>query len=127
MTAPSDLLLELLATTEFVAIITDGEDGPHVVGNWGEYVRRLSPSATTTVIPAGGYHQTEKNLARDDRIQLLIASREVRGSSGPGQGCLINGKGELITHGDIAEAVRRKFPWARGALVISVVEIVPQL
>lgn len=117
----------LLNTTEFIAIVTNGEDEPHVVGTWGEYARRLNSSATTIVVPAGGYHQTEKNLAKDDRIKLLIASREVQGSSGPGQACEIVGTAELLTEGSTAEAAKRCFPWARGALVISVEGISLQL
>ncbi|MBM5811723.1 MAG: hypothetical protein FJ191_07115 [Gammaproteobacteria bacterium] len=32
---------EVCEATEFVAIVTRGEDGPHVVGNWGGYLRAL--------------------------------------------------------------------------------------
>ncbi len=123
----NDICLELLNTTEFIAIVTHGHDGPHLVGTWGEYARKLSSSAATIVVPAGGYHQTEKNLARDSRIKLLIASRQVQGSAGPGQACEISGTAELVTAGPTAEDVKRSFPWARGALVISVEEIVQQL
>ena len=127
MTEMSDLCLDLLNATEFIAIVTNGEAGPHVVGNWGEYVRKLSPSAETIVVPAGGYHQTEKNLARDDRIKLFVASRQVQGSRGPGQGCEISGTAKLLKSGPIVDEVKSRFPWARGALVVSVEEIVPQL
>jgi pyridoxamine 5'-phosphate oxidase-like protein len=127
VTTVDDVCLDVLDATEFVAIVTNGEDGPHVVGNWGEYIRKLSPNAETIVMPAGGYHRTEKNLARDNRIKLLIASRRLRGSHGPGQGCVVSGTAELVTEGSIVEEVKSHFPWARGALVVSVEEIVPQL
>ena len=117
----------LLDATEFVAIVTSGESGPHLVGTWGEYIRRLSPTAKTIVVPVGGYRQTEKNLAKDNRIKLLIASRQVQGSSGPGQACEIAGTAELVTVGPIVEEVRNNFPWARGALVVTIKEIAPQL
>ena len=119
--------LDLLGATEFVAIVTSGDDGPHVVGNWGEYVRKLNASAETIVLPAGGYHQTEANLAKDDRIKLLVASRRIQGSHGPGQGCVIDGTAQLLTEGSIVEEVKSHFPWARGALVIEVKGIIPQL
>lgn len=127
MTSASEVLLDLLATTEFVAIITSGVDGPHVVGTWGEYVRTLNPTADSIVLPAGGYRQTEANLAEDPRIQLLIASRQVQGSRGPGQGCVIDGTAELVTQGPIVDEVKRRFPWARGAIVVAIRDIVPQL
>lgn len=115
--------LDLLEATEFVAVVTSGEDGPHLVGTWGEYVRRLGPGVETIVIPAGGYRQTEANLARDDRVKLLIASRDVEGSNGPGQACEITGTAELVSEGPIVEEVKIHFPWARGALVVTIKEI----
>ena len=117
----------VLDATEFVAIATRGEDGPHLVGTWGEYIRRLNPSTATIIVPAGGYRQTEQNLARDNRITLLIASRQVQGASGPGQAYVISGTAELVTQGPIVEQVRSFFPWARGALVVTIVEVASQL
>jgi len=118
---------EVLEASEFVAIVTNGDDGSHVVGTWGEYVRKLSPSTERLVVPAGGYRQTERNLAKDNRIQLLIASRSVPGSNGPGQACEISGTAELVTRGPVADEVKRNFPWARGALVVTIKKINPQL
>lgn len=47
---------EICEATEFVAFVTQGEVGPHVVGNWGSYLRR------------------------NNRIELLMASKSVRGA-----------------------------------------------
>lgn len=127
MTEVADVCRDLWDATEFVAIVTNGNDGPHVTGTWGEYVRALEPNTETVVIPAGGYRQTEQNLSSDTRITLLIASRQVEGSDGPGQGCRIAGTAELVTEGPTAEDVKKLFPWARAALVISVEEMVLQL
>jgi hypothetical protein len=79
------------------------------------------------IFPAGRYHQTEKNLSRNNRIQLLVASKKVQGSRSAGQGCLIIGTAEILTSGDILEAVKAKFPWARGAMVIHVEDVKTQL
>lgn len=119
--------LSVLDATEFVVIATSGDDGPHLVGTWGDYVRKLGPSTDTIIVPAGGYRQTEQNLGKDNRIKLLIASRQVQGASGPGQACEISGTAELVTQGPTADLVRRSFPWARGALVITIKEIAAQL
>lgn len=113
--------------TEFVTIITTGDDGPHVVGNWGDYMRALGIGANTIVLPAGRYRQTEQNLAKNSRVQLLVASRKVQGTRSPGQGYLIAGTAEIVASGEIADAVKLKFPWARGALVIHVEEVTAQL
>ncbi len=118
---------EVLEATEFITIVTSGDGGPHVVGNWGDYMRRLGMREDTIVLPAGHYHQTEKNLVKNDRIQLLVASRKVQGTRSPGQGFLITGRGEIVTSGEIVDAVKASFPWARGALVIHVEEAVAHL
>jgi hypothetical protein len=58
-------------------------------------------------------------------VELLIASKQVKGSYFPGQGCRISGKGELQTAGEFAVAAKGRFPWARGALVVKVEEVKP--
>lgn len=118
---------DVCEATEFVTIVTTGDDGPHVVGNWGDYMRVLGIKEKMIVFPAGRYLQTEKNLRRNNRIQLLVASKKVQGTRSPGQGCLIVGTGEILGSGDIVDAVKAKFPWARGAMVIHVEDVKTQL
>lgn len=118
---------EVCEATEFVTIVTNGDDGPHVVGNWGDYMRALGVQDDRIVLPAGRYHKTEQNLRRNNRIQLLVASRKVQGSRTPGQGCLILGTAEVLGSGEAVDAVKAKFPWARGALVIHVEDVKLQL
>jgi hypothetical protein len=118
---------EACEATEFVAIVTNGDDGPHVVGNWGDYMRKLGVRDDLIVLPAGRYHKTEQNLRKDNRIQLMVASKAVQGTRSPGQGCLISGTGEIVFSGEAFDAVKAKFPWARGALVIKVQEAITQL
>jgi len=118
---------DVCESTEFVTIVTVGDDGPHVVGNWGDYMRVLGIGADMLVFPAGHYRQTEQNLRKNNRVQLLVASRKVQGTRTSGQGYLISGTAEIVGSGEIAAAVKAKFPWARGALVIHVEEVAAQL
>ena len=64
---------DVCEATEFVTIVTSGDDGPHVVGNWGDYMRALGIGVDTIVLPAGHYRQTEQNLRKNSRVQLLVA------------------------------------------------------
>ena len=80
---------DVCEATEFVTIVTSGDDGPHVVGNWGDYMRVLGIKDDMIVFPAGRYRQTEENLRRNNRVQLLVASKKVQGTRSPGQGCLM--------------------------------------
>jgi hypothetical protein len=127
MTKIEGVCHDVCEATEFVTIVTMGDDGPHVVGNWGDYMRGLGIKENMIVFPAGRYQQTEKNLRRNNRIQLLVASKKVQGTRSPGQGCLIIGTGEILSSGDIVDAVKAKFPWARGAMVIHVEDVKNQL
>ena len=110
---------EVLNRTEWVAIVTSAEKS-HLVGTWGDYIRELDIGEDRIVIPAGHYEKTEENLRSNNKIQLLIASKGVKGSHGPGQGCIIEGEGKIETDGEIVEKVRERFEWARGALIIEV-------
>jgi hypothetical protein len=112
--------------TEYVAIVTLGEDGPHLAGHWGSYMF-LDVEEDVVVFPVGRFQRTEQNLRRNGRIQLLVASKQVQGTKGPGQGCEIRGSGEVVASGKFVDAVRTRFPWARGALVVRVEETSTQL
>lgn len=112
---------EVLTKTEWVAIVTwDGQE-PHTVANWGDYIRALSePGSDTLVMPAGRYHRTEANLRRDKRVQVILASRRIAGSHGPGQGYLLEGEGEIELDGEWARRAKATYPWARGALILHI-------
>jgi hypothetical protein len=112
--------------TEYVAIVTEGPDGPHLAGHWGSYMRIVDPGETV-VFPVGRFQRTEQNLKTNGRIQLMVASHQVAGTRSPGQGCVIAGRGEVVTSGGYVDLVREKFPWARGALVVHVASVTTQL
>jgi hypothetical protein len=113
--------------SEWVAIATTGPDGPHLAATWGDYVRSLGVEGDLILIPAGRLHRTEANIAADPRVELLFASRQVQRSGGSGQGCLLRGTAEFQAVGPAADAVKARFPWARGALVVHVQDATTQL
>ncbi len=118
----------VLEKAEWVGIVTSDGLQPHVVANWGDYIRSLSdPNSDTLVMPAGRYHQTEANLRRDNRVQVILASRQVDGTHSPGQGYLLEGQGEIQLDGECAERAKSRYPWARGAFVIHVQKASAQL
>lgn len=119
---------EVIDKAEWIAIATSGTDGPHLAATWGEYVRALSTvNDEVLLVPVGGYLQTERNLAADNRIELLCGTRLVQGTHSPGKGCRIRGRGHIQTSGQQFEATKGKFPWVRGVLVVMVEEVSEQL
>ncbi len=119
-----DKAKEVIEKTEVVCIGTCGKDGPHLVATWGDYIRTIGiQDPGTIVIPAGGYLKTEENLSTNDRVEVIIASKEVEGTRSMGKGYLFSGRGEIQESGELADRAKSKYPWARGALVIHVEEI----
>ena len=118
---------EVCEVTEFVAMVTAGDDGPHLVGNWGDYLRALGIEEDRIVLPAGRYQTTERNLGKNSRIQLMVASRSVQGTRSPGQGYVIEGTARIVSSGELFDKVKARFAWARGAIVIDVKEVRAQL
>lgn len=88
---------EVVEKTEWIAITTSSKEGPHTVAAWGFRLRKIGiRDGGIIVLPAGKYIQTEDNLKKDSRIQLLIASSEVQRVDGKkGQGYRISGRGEV--------------------------------
>ncbi len=41
---------EVCEATEFVTIVTTGENGPHIVGNWGDYMRVLGRQGSASFL-----------------------------------------------------------------------------
>jgi hypothetical protein len=119
---------EVLDKAEWVAIATVGADGPHLAATWGEYIKALGTvDDDTLLVPIGGYVKTEDNLSMNSRIELLCGTRQVEGNHGPGKGCRIRGTGQIQMYGEKFEQAKKKFPWARGVLVIHVEEVHEQL
>lgn len=112
---------DVLTHTEWVSLVFMDGNKPHVVASWGEYIRKLSPEGSELlVIPAGHYHHTESVIQQNNHVQAMLASRQVAGSFGPGQGYLLQGKARIETDGELAKLAKENFPWARGVLIVEV-------
>ncbi|MBI2844170.1 MAG: pyridoxamine 5'-phosphate oxidase family protein [Armatimonadetes bacterium] len=101
-----------------VAIATASTDGrPHVVGTWNSYVEL---EGNTLLIPAGHFNRTEENLASNNKIEVMIASKEVEGNYGLGAGFLISGTASFQNSGPLFDRMKSRFDWARAVLVVNV-------
>lgn len=103
-----------------LCVVSMGREGPHVVNSWNSYV--LITGDGRLLLPAGRMRQTEENLARDPRLLLTVANRELPGRIGRGTGFLLRGRGVFLFEGEDFDAVRGRFPWARAALSVTVDE-----
>jgi len=110
-------LLDVLSHEGVVAIVTQGENEPHVVNSWNSYVQVVDEKV---IIPVGTMVETEKNLKKNTKLQLTCGSREVQGLQYMGTGFLITGQAIMETSGSSFDLIHSKFPWARAALVVTV-------
>ena len=110
------VLKDVLKQDGVVAIATQGAEGPHLANTWHSYVRLTEDGRL--LVPAGGLHRTEANLARDGRVLVTLGSSQVPGLHGPGTGFLIEGTAQFIASGPDFEATRSRFGWARGTVAI---------
>lgn len=110
-------LLEILKQDGVVAIVTLGQDGPHMVNTWNSYVQISSDGRL--LIPAGYMHRTEANIAYNQQVLITLASSKVQGLHGPGAGFLIKGTAAFITSGPDFDLLKSKFDWLRATLAVT--------
>lgn len=120
-----DVFFEVLRHEGVVAIASRGAE-PHLVNTWNSYVQVAD--GPTLLIPAGGMHKTESNISVDKNVLITLGTREVNGKAGrPGAGFLITGKAEFVSTGQDFDSVKKKFPWARAALKVTVESVTQTL
>jgi hypothetical protein len=119
---------EVLEKADWISVSTAGADGPHVAATWGDYIRKLGfPNDETILVPVSGFNTTQRNLALDNRIELLCATKLVPSVISLGRGCRIKGNGHVETSGPHFDAAKAAFSWARAVLVVKVEETHLQL
>jgi hypothetical protein len=111
-------LKEILKNTGVAAIATLGEDGPHLVNTWNNYIKISADGRL--LIPAGYMNRTEANVAHNDKVLITLNSRRVTGNHGPGAGFLIKGTASFVTSGPDYDLLKAKFDWIRATLAVSI-------
>jgi len=116
----NEKLLDVLShpTDGAISIVTNGDDGPHLVNTWNSYI--VVTSSDKLLIPASGYVKTERNLSAHNDVTLSIASREIEGYKGKGTGFIVKGTTRFIKSGEDFDRMKEKFSWIRAVLEITV-------
>lgn len=109
-------LYEVLKDEGVVAIVTKGEDFPHVANTWNSYVTTTEEGFL--LLPMGNMRATEENLKRDSRVLLTIGSRNVQGLRYLGTGFRIEGTAEVAVSGERFDLMKKRFEWMRAVLIV---------
>lgn len=117
----NEKLLEVLShpTDGAVTIVTNGDNGPHLVNTWNSYIK-VTPD-DKLLIPAYGYNKTERNLSSHNEVILSIASREIAGYKTKGTGFIVKGTTRFLKSGEDFDRMKEKFSWLRAVLEITVI------
>lgn len=118
-------LLEVLKQDGVVAIATLGQDGPHMVNTWNNYIQVTDDGRL--LIPAGYMQRTEANIAFNSNVLITLGSSKVAGKLGPGTGFLIKGTAAFVSSGPDFDAIKAKFVWARGAVAVTIASVIQTL
>jgi predicted pyridoxine 5'-phosphate oxidase superfamily flavin-nucleotide-binding protein len=113
---------EVLQHEGVVAIVSWGENEPHVVNTWNSYL--VVTGDGHILIPAYGMRKTEKNVNVNNRVKLTLGSKEVMGYRDyQGTGFLIDGTASYIESGAIYDMMKEKFSFLTRVLDITVTDI----
>ena len=91
------------------------------MNTWASYITLIDDKQL--VIPAGGMHSVEQDLATDDHLLLTFGSKEVVGTVGPGAGFHVYGTGQFVTEGPAFEQKKAQFPWLSRVLIVTIAEV----
>ncbi|MEQ9824018.1 MAG: pyridoxamine 5'-phosphate oxidase family protein [Puniceicoccaceae bacterium] len=110
----------VIDTSQWFSIATTGAQGPHLAACWTRNILALGYSDQTISIPVWRLQQTERNLTKDPRMQLLFVSSKVVRAAGPGQGLTVSGTGTIHRAGPLFEEARQTLQWIHGVLMLSI-------
>ncbi|MDD2601027.1 MAG: pyridoxamine 5'-phosphate oxidase family protein [Kiritimatiellae bacterium] len=120
-----DKMIQILKCEGVVAVVTQGDHGPHLVNTWNSYIHVTEDERL--LIPVGGMVCTESNLAINNSVLLTLGSREVEGVHGAGAGFLIKGTASFVKTGERFSLMKARFPWARATLEITILSVAQTL
>lgn len=117
----SGTIKDILANEGAASFTTLGPEGQHMAATWNSYIRIIGNSEL--LIPAGSLYKTEENCKNGSAIQMIVASRSIKGIHGDGAGFLLTGTAEFEDHGPRFEQMKRDFPWCRAAMLLRISEV----
>jgi len=102
-----------------VAIVSWGNDEPHVVNTWNSFL--VITEDERILIPAYGMRKTEKNVNVNNRVKLTVGSKEVVGYKDyQGTGFLIDGTAGYLESGSTYDMMKEKFSFLTRVIEITV-------
>ena len=115
------IFLAALGKEGVAPIVTWNDGDPHLAATWNSYIHRTEND--TLLIPVIGMQTTQENLAANNRVKMIIGSKEVMGKFGPGAGFLLDGTAKIIREGEDLAMMQKRFNWANCLMEVTVTKI----
>ncbi|UQZ89213.1 FMN-binding protein [Deltaproteobacteria bacterium Smac51] len=117
----TEKFLETLGKEGVAPIVTWSGGEPHLAATWNSYIHKTEDNKL--LIPVMGMKTTQDNIAANNRVKMVIGSKEVLGNFGPGAGFLLEGTARFIRDGGELAMMRERFSWANCVMEVSVTEV----
>lgn len=117
----TDIFLKTLDKEGVAPIVTWNDREPHLAATWNSYIHRSGDGRM--LIPVMGMQTTQDNIAANNRVKMVIGSKEIQGKFGPGAGFLLEGTARVIREGQELAMMRKRFEWANCLLEVTVTQI----
>ncbi len=113
--------LNTLAKEGVAPIVTWHGAEPHLAATWNSYIHKTQDGKL--LIPVMGMKTTQDNLAKNNRVKMIIGSKEVAGKFGPGAGFLLEGTAKIIREGKDLSMMKKRFDWANCLMEVTVIKV----
>ena len=117
----TELFLEILGKEGVAPIMTWTDAEPHLAATWNSYI--TIKDGQKLLVPILGMQTAQKNIAVNNRVKMIIGSKEVAGMYGPGAGFLLEGTARFLHDGQDLAAIKERFPWAVCLMEVTVSKI----
>ena len=114
----TDNFLAILHKEGVASILSWADGEPHLAATWNSYIT-ITPEQKL-LVPVLGMQTTQNNVAVNNRIKMVIGSKEIVGLYGPGAGFLLEGTARFLHEGAEIAAAKERFPWAVCLMEITV-------
>ncbi|WP_418185820.1 FMN-binding protein [Aliarcobacter vitoriensis] len=101
------------------SVVAKGDDFPHIVNTWNSYVIFKN---NEIFVPVAGMFKMEESLKNDNKVIVVIGTKELMGLHGMGMGVKIIGKAFIQNDIKEYEDIKSKFEWARAVMKIEILE-----
>ena len=117
----TEIFLNTLSKEGVAPIVTWSDTEPHLAATWNSYIHKTEEGKL--LIPVMGMKTTQDNIAANNRVKMVIGSKEIAGKFGPGAGFLLEGSARVINEGKELTMMRERFNWANCLIEVTITQL----